>query len=333
MPVAAKHGTLVISFVHIISLVGYFLMSMLGYASIRLLPQARQIRHASGIPSHRRLLIDLVTHWLQTSHLQISSGDDAKSFFAWVFWCVALALGATGVTDFVDKRAEGSGIPQLKSILAGTELHGYLSPMVGAVKVIGLCLSMGAGLAVGKEGCFVHLAAIFATVLASLPVCSDMKSNDAVRRQILAAAVAAGVTSVLGAPVGGVLFSIEVTSTYYQVSSLWRGFLCSLACVFTYEVVNTLRQDELFYPTEFVAQDVGWDIIAFVLLAVVCGVLASLLVLLTARLQVVRRVLLQRFERAGRYSLVGIVSFIIAAIMFLAPFLRKDDKSVINDLF
>jgi H+/Cl- antiporter ClcA len=41
---------------------------------------------------------------------------------------------------------------------------------------------------------------------------------------MLAAAVAAGVTATFGAPIGGVLFSIEVTSTYYFVSNLWKAF-------------------------------------------------------------------------------------------------------------
>lgn len=47
-----------------------------------------------------------------------------------------------------------------------------------------------------------------------LPLASG---NDGFRRQILAAGVAAGVTATFGTPVGGVLFSIEVTSTYYAV--------------------------------------------------------------------------------------------------------------------
>ena len=41
--------------------------------------------------------------------------------------------------------------------------------------------------------------------------------NPGRRRQLLAAAVTAGVTSVLGSPVGGVLFSLEVTSTLINV--------------------------------------------------------------------------------------------------------------------
>lgn len=75
----------------------------------------------------------------------------------------------------------------------------------------------------------------------NLPIFRAIKRNESLRRQMLAAAVAAGVTAVLGAPVGGVLFSIEVTATYFMVSNLWRGFVCSVCCVFTFEVFNALK--------------------------------------------------------------------------------------------
>lgn len=42
-----------------------------------------------------------------------------------------------------------------------------------------------------------------------------------------AAAVAAGITATFGAPIGGVLFSIEVSSTYYMVSNFWKAFFCT----------------------------------------------------------------------------------------------------------
>ena len=55
---------------------------------------------------------------------------------------------------------------------------------------------------------------------------------------MLAAAVAAGVTATFGTPVGGVLFSIEVTTTYYVVSNLWRSFFCSIWCVIMFELIS-----------------------------------------------------------------------------------------------
>jgi len=67
-------------------------------------------------------------------------------------------------------------------------------------------------------------------------------SNEMLRSQVLAAGCAVGVSSTFGTPVGGivcaysghivillgVLFSIEVTSTYYLVQNYWKGFFCAV---------------------------------------------------------------------------------------------------------
>lgn len=53
-------------------------------------------------------------------------------------------------------------------------------------------------------------------------------ANDHLRRQVLAAGCAAGVSASFGAPVGGVLFSIEVTSTYYSISHLWKAMFTAV---------------------------------------------------------------------------------------------------------
>lgn len=42
--------------------------------------------------------------------------------FAWFFVMISASIG-----EFVSKDAEGSGIPELKSILAGVNIYRYLS--------------------------------------------------------------------------------------------------------------------------------------------------------------------------------------------------------------
>lgn len=47
------------------------------------------------------------------------------------------------------------------------------------------------------------------------------------RSECLAAACAVGVACTFSSPVGGVLFSIEVTTMYFSVRSYWRGFFAA----------------------------------------------------------------------------------------------------------
>ena len=68
----------------------------------------------------------------------------------------------------------------------------------------------GGGLSTGREGPFVHIACCVAAKLWDLPYFRNIAASDHLRRQMLAAAVAAGVTGVFGAPISGVLFGMEV---------------------------------------------------------------------------------------------------------------------------
>ena len=48
-------------------------------------------------------------------------------------------------------------------------------------------------------------------------------ANESRNSDILSCACALGVSSSFAAPIGGVLFSIEVTSTYFAVRNYWKG--------------------------------------------------------------------------------------------------------------
>lgn len=48
------------------------------------------------------------------------------------------------------------------------------------------------------------------------------------RREILSAAAASGVAVAFGAPIGGVLFSLEEVSYYFPSKTMWRTYFCAL---------------------------------------------------------------------------------------------------------
>lgn len=62
-----------------------------------------------------------------------------------------------------------------------------------------------------------------------------------------ATACAAGVAATFGAPFGGVLFSIEVTSTYYLVSNLWKGIFCSLVGTLFFSIFRYFRIKSILF--------------------------------------------------------------------------------------
>ena len=87
----------------------------------------------------------------------------------------------------------------------------YLSLRTLLSKILGLSLALGGGLPLGKEGPFVHISCcLVMALLKYVPVFSTIKASKPLRMQMLAVGCAVGVSSTFGAPIGGVLFSIEV---------------------------------------------------------------------------------------------------------------------------
>ena len=85
---------------------------------------------------------------------------------------------------------------------------------------MGLILSVSAGLSLGKEGPMVHIACCIGNFFSYF--FPKYGRNEAKKREILSAAAAAGVSVAFGAPIGGVLFSLEevimINTTYFLVN-------------------------------------------------------------------------------------------------------------------
>ena len=157
----------------------------------------------------RSTVLKYAEHWMKQWGLYI----------AWSICATLLSVLATKI----DSNAIGSGIPEMKSILTGITLSQYLSLRVMIAKFFGLLFAIVGGLFIGNEGPLVHMASIIANNLLRLKIFKRLRVNAALTHQLFSAAVTAGVAASFGSPVGGLLFSIEVSSTYWPT----RRFVCS----------------------------------------------------------------------------------------------------------
>ncbi|KAF8375854.1 hypothetical protein PRIPAC_82283, partial [Pristionchus pacificus] len=148
------------------------------------------------------------------------------------------------LTRVIAPQAIGSGIPEIKTIFRGVILKEYLTIRTMIAKFIGLTLTIGAGLPLGKEGPLVHMSSIVASHLSRLVhTYQGIYENESRSTEMLAAACAVGVAVTFTAPIGGVLFSIEVTSVYFAVRNYYRGFFAAAFAATITRIVTTLTKD------------------------------------------------------------------------------------------
>ncbi|NWX42074.1 CLCN2 protein, partial [Steatornis caripensis] len=166
-------------------------------------------------------------------------------YLAWVTYPTVLITFSAGFTQILAPQAVGSGIPEMKTILRGVVLKEYLTLKTFVAKVIGLMCALGSGMPLGKEGPFVHIASMCAALLSRfLSLFGGIYENEARNIEMLAAACAVGVGCCFAAPIGGVLFSIEVTSTFFAVRNYWRGFFAATFSAFIFRVLAVWNKDE-----------------------------------------------------------------------------------------
>jgi len=132
--------------------------------------------------------------------------------------------------------AAGSGVAEVKVILSGFVLHGYLGLKVLVIKTIALILSVASGMSLGKEGPYVHVATCIGNIACRM--FSKYNLNDGKRREVLSASAASGVAVAFGSPLGGVLFSLEEVSYYFPPKTLFRTFFCCIAAALSLKFLN-----------------------------------------------------------------------------------------------
>lgn len=166
--------------------------------------------------------------------------------------------------------AAGSGIPEIKTILSGFVIPGFLDLKVLLVKAFGAVFAVSTGMCLGKEGPFVHISTSVGYLVAMrFPKYRD---NGRKMRELLSAACASGLSVAFGAPIGGVLFSYEEISTYFPRKVLWRAFLCSLFAAMVLKALNPTGTGKLvLFETDYGTTYEPIHYLVFVVLGIAGG--------------------------------------------------------------
>uniref|UniRef100_A0A3Q2XN72 Chloride channel protein n=1 Tax=Hippocampus comes TaxID=109280 RepID=A0A3Q2XN72_HIPCM len=168
-------------------------------------------------------------------------GGLSLSLILWAVLNSAFVVVGAIIVAFFEPIAAGSGIPQIKCYLNGVKVPRVVRLKTLVVKVCGVICSVVGGLAVGKEGPMIHSGAVVAAGVSqgrSTSLKRDFKifeyfRRDTEKRDFVSAGAAAGVSAAFGAPVGGVLFSLEEGASFWNQMLTWRIFFASMISTFT----------------------------------------------------------------------------------------------------
>lgn len=149
--------------------------------------------------------------------------------------------------------------------------------------------------------------------------------NDTDKRTFMSAGSSAGVSAAFGAPIGGTLFTYEISkpNTFWTFGMLWRVFISSAMSTFTLGICEALKNNGVisldsasllkFGNTAILYSPLS-DAPAAVLIGVIAGLLGALFVNVNARLSVMRKKLINTPTK--KIIEVMFFSFITSSVFF-----------------
>jgi chloride channel 3/4/5 len=224
--------------------------------------------------------------------------------------------------------AAGSGISEIKCIIAGFVMKGFLGFWTLIIKSVSLPLAIASGLSVGKEGPSVHYAVCTGNVISRL--FQKYKRNASKTREILSACAAAGVAVAFGSPIGGVLFSLEEMSSYFPLKTMWRSYFCALVATAVLAAMNPFRTGQLVMFQ--VKYDRSWhffEVVFYIIIGIFGGLYGAFVIKWNLRAQAFRKKYLTKYAVLE----ATLLAFGTAIICYPNVFLRIDMTESMEILF
>jgi len=262
-------------------------------------------------------------------------GGLSFSLLLWATLNSAFVLVGSAIVAFVEPVAAGSGIPQIKCFLNGVKIPHVVRLKTLVIKVSGVILSVVGGLAVGKEGPMIHSGSVIAAGISqgrSTSLKRDFKifeyfRRDTEKRDFVSAGAAAGVSAAFGAPVGGVLFSLEEGASFWNQFLTWRIFFASMISTFTLNFVLSIYHGNIWdlsspglinfgrFDTETMVYTIH-EIPIFIAMGVVGGILGAVFNALNYwltmfRIRYIHRPCLQVIEAMLVAAVTATVAFVL----------------------
>jgi len=222
---------------------------------------------------------------------------------------VLLAAAAAFVARWLVRRyaleASGSGVQRVEAIIRGEA--GRLNPAVLPVKFVGGVLALGAGLALGREGPTVQMAAAIGEGWARL-----FKLRPGDHRALLAAGAGAGLAAAFNAPLAGAIFVFEELLRRFEL----RVAVATLsACSGGLVIMRMLIGDHLVFAVPPIVVDLFPGYLLFLGFGVVMGALG----VLYSRMVVAGLNLADRLRRIRPEMQAAIVGAVVGLLAFVAP--------------
>jgi CIC family chloride channel protein len=188
------------------------------------------------------------------------------------YWVLIIPIcGGLAVGILLRLFTDDGRVCSVADVIEGAALHdGRVERKAGLASALASLITLSSGGSTGREGPVVHMAATIASW-----VSERIHANGMTGRDLLGCAVAAAVSASFNAPIAGALFALEVVLRHFAVHAFAPIAIASVAgTVISRLSFGNVTEFSLPLDNDLI---VYVELPAFVLLGLVCGLVAVLL--------------------------------------------------------
>ena len=189
----------------------------------------------------------------------------------WYWLLIVPICGGLVVGLILHHFTDDARVRSVSDVIEGAALKdGRVETREGVASALASLITLGTGGSSGREGPVVHMAAVISSW-----VSDRIHANGITGRDLLGCAVAAAVSASVNAPIAGALFALEVVLRHFAVHAFAPIVIASVAGT----IINRLEFGDITEFTLPVTSVLEFyvELPAFLLLGLVCGVVATAL--------------------------------------------------------
>jgi len=262
------------------------------------------------LSGYAALLLRFSIEWVSLLWVGERTWEQALPSLPWYIYLLAPTSAGLIVGWLVVRFLPGGELRGVPGVLADlVERRGHINNRQMVTETIGTSLAVGSGASLGREGPTVALGALIAS-----EVGQRLHLTEQQIRTLIGCGVAAGIASSFNTPIAGVLFALEVILADYTIATFSPIVIASvLATVITR---SELGNFPAFTIPEFQLIS-AWEIPIYILMGVICGLVAALLIkaLAPTRALIARLSPDRRFRPALAGFALGVLGLVIPQVM------------------
>ncbi len=190
----------------------------------------------------------------------------------WGNWVIIVPAVGLMIANFITEKwapeAKGHGVPEVMEAVANN--GGKIRPVVALVKIFASAITIGGGGSVGREGPIVQIGSSFGSSLGQL---FKLSARETII--LVGAGAAGGIGATFNAPIGGVLFALELILPEYSIMTIMPIVISSI--VSTYISSLFLGTSPAFIIPTY-AMISSYELIFHIILGILAGFISVLFI-------------------------------------------------------